>query len=995
MRFHQYEFDSWSIDAGLPQVTVHAVIQGPDHYIWAATQSGLARFDGARFHTFTPTSHPNLPSLLVRALHVDRAQRLWIGSLRGAALWHKGELRRVPTETGRAVDVRAIVQGSNGEVLLATGGGLWVSRGDLLRQVPGSAELSLNAVLHRDGATWVGGRDGVLRHSDDGWKREALPQSGEGAVVTALAWHDGTMWAGSSRGLFYRTDRGWQALATREAAVGRSVETLFADRAGTLWVGASGLLFRLQGREIVDVIGKDGPFPDGNVMSMSEDHEGNLWIGSRSYGLARVWGGYALRYGAPEGLHAELTWALAPDRDGTLWVGTADGLVRFSDRQFERVVAGSEQPHPHAYSLLPEPDRVWVGTRAGLYWWQRDKARMFSPPAFQALAGEQVHAILRRADGTYWLGTSGGIWRWDGESLSRELSASESSANHTWVLLETRDRRLLAGTVGGILVYRPGEGFQPLADPLGIEEVMTLLELDDGRLVAGSRSERLLISSEDGWRSLGEADGVPANTGFALEQFRDQLWVAGNRGLYRVELAKLDAYLAGERSDVGADMLLSERGDVPGAQNTTCCNGAGTARSALLRGQLWFPTREGIIAVRPGDTRRNAVPPRLHIDRVRLDGAWQALYQPDSLQLAQTQRDIAFGFTALSYQDPGSVRLEYRLLGYQDQWQAVDDSLHRIAFFTNLPAGQFVFQVRGSNNAGVWAAQGAELPVYIKPYWYETLSFQILCALAGLLVIWLAVLWRTRSLTRQRQRLKQLVATRTEELRVANQHLQQYSRELETTSRTDPLTGLWNRRYFSEEVLPQLLRFQQEQAAGLHEGQRMLLALIDIDHFKRFNDLYGHEAGDHVLCQLAEWLQSVAHPRDHVLRWGGEEFLVVFQALPETQSSALADRILRSLRGHQFRIDGDQGPRLSVSMGLVPWPMGATPLDETQGRLACELALELADKGLYQAKRTGRDNWCLVEVRAEVAALAQAAGDDLETLVERGLVVVHRGRREE
>jgi hypothetical protein len=298
---------------------------------------------------------------------------------------------------------------------------------------------------------------------------------------------------------------------------------------------------------------------------------------------------------------------------------------------------------------------------------------------------------------------------------------------------------------------------------------MALTELSDGRIVAGSRSEELLISTETGWRVLGEADSLPGNTAFALVEHRGDLWVAGNRGLYHFSLGHLDAYLRGERASPGARMLLSERGDVPGAQNTTCCNGAGSARALVHRDALWFPTREGIIAVHPRRTGSNTEPPRVHIDRVRLESQWQPISAGTALKLDSEQRDIAFGFTALSYQDPGSVRLQYRLLGYRDEWQTLDDAGHRVAFFTNLPSGSLRFQVRGSNNAGVWSPGLAEVTLRVAPRWYETALARILAVIGLLLIVWLAIRWQTRNLARRQRRLRQLVSDRTEELRVALQ----------------------------------------------------------------------------------------------------------------------------------------------------------------------------------------------------------------------------------
>lgn len=991
MRFHQFELSQWSIKQGLPQVTVHALTQGPDNYIWAGTQAGLARFDGTRFELYSPDNHPVLPSRLIRSLYVDASQRLWIGTLRGAAWLQDGSIQRVPTASGKPVDILDMTETSDGWILLATGSGLWRSRGDTLERSPGAPLDSLLTVYHREGKTWVGGQGQIWQQHDGTWIAESLPASLAGVQVTDLVWHEGRLWAGTSRGLLRREGGQWQHLAISEDIDSRRVEALFTDANGTLWVGATGRLYRMQHGRVIDTLGTEGPFADGNVLSMAEDHEGSLWLGSRSYGLVRLWDGYVMRYDSAEGLHAELTWTLARDVDDAIVVGTADGLARYQDGRFQQLVRGEQQPHPHAYSLLPEPERIWVGTRAGLYWWWREDERIERPAAFDALQGEHVQAILRRRDGSYWLGTTSGIWRWDGERLEQRLSASDSSANQTWILLETRDGQLMAGTVGGILLEGEDGTFDPVDGLDEVHEVMALTQLADGRVVAGSRSEQLLISGEDGWRTLGPADGLPGNTVFALVEQQGTLWVAGNRGLYHLPLQQLDAYLRGDSTSLDARMLLSERGDVAGAQNTTCCNGAGSARALVKDGALWFPTREGIIAVHPGQTGSNRYPPRLHIDRVRLDGRWQPASNDTRLQLDKHQRDIAFGFTALSYQDPGSVQLQYRLLGYRDQWQALDDPEHRTAFFTNLPSGTLHFQVRGSNNAGVWSPDQAELTLHIAPYWHETLWAKLAAAATLLLLMWLGVRWRTRNLAQRQRQLRQLVGERTEELRVANENLRQYSRQLETASMTDPLTGLWNRRYLSEKISVELTRFQQEKAAGMHQGNCRLLALLDLDHFKRVNDQLGHDAGDQVLRQFADFLRAMVHPRDEVLRWGGEEFLLVLQPLPEQHLAGLAERLVRSIEQHAFTLEDGRSVALTASLGLCPYPLAAPHAPTGHW----ELAIELADKGLYTIKHGTRNGWCLVLPRATEAVLREHIDSSLDALQAKGLIDVERAPPEQ
>lgn len=161
--------------------------------------------------------------------------------------------------------------------------------------------------------------------------------------------------------------------------------------------------------------------------------------------------------------------------------------------------------------------------------------------------------------------------------------------------------------------------------------------------------------------------------------------------------------------------------------------------------------------------------------------------------------------------------------------------------------------------------------------------------------------------------------------------------QLDKLSHTDVLTGLANRRYFME-------RLESERRRHARTAGAYSLILLDVDHFKRINDRFGHHAGDEVLRHLSQVLiEGVRTPTDQSARIGGEEFAVL---LPDTALEAaevVCRRIADGLRAHEFELDG-QRFRLTVSMGVI----------ECRGQTS-EDVLKQADRNLYQAKAQGRD----------------------------------------
>ena len=165
--------------------------------------------------------------------------------------------------------------------------------------------------------------------------------------------------------------------------------------------------------------------------------------------------------------------------------------------------------------------------------------------------------------------------------------------------------------------------------------------------------------------------------------------------------------------------------------------------------------------------------------------------------------------------------------------------------------------------------------------------------------------------------------------------------KLEVEASTDPLTGLYNRRYFEQALAEYLVAFQQ---AGAPLG----LLTLDLDHFKSVNDNYGHDAGDVVLQELAQLLKGLTREHDIVARTGGEEFAVLAPFARADQIRPFAERLCRMVAN--MRIDlGDVVLRPTVSIGL------ATTLDGV--RDAKEL-IKLSDERLYMAKEQGRNRVC-------------------------------------
>ncbi|HVK53882.1 MAG TPA: GGDEF domain-containing protein [Burkholderiales bacterium] len=207
---------------------------------------------------------------------------------------------------------------------------------------------------------------------------------------------------------------------------------------------------------------------------------------------------------------------------------------------------------------------------------------------------------------------------------------------------------------------------------------------------------------------------------------------------------------------------------------------------------------------------------------------------------------------------------------------------------------------------------------------------------------------------------------------------------LEEVSLKDPLTGLWNRRFLNQHLdsdVAMTLRhydnWLREPNSSAPIGNDLVFLLVDMDHFKQVNDQYGHAAGDKVIIEIRRRLQEVFRDSDYLVRWGGEEFLVVARGVNRADAEIMAERVCAAVRSRPFDIgDGILLPK-TCSIGFACFPF----LQKQPRLLSWAQAVELADQALYIAKRSGRDGWaglCSTErTHAEevLRRLAQATAD--------------------
>lgn len=915
----------------LPQGTVLSIAQQADGAIWLATYGGLARYSGDTFETIDPRVAPALKSSAITAVSADRNGGLWVGTLNGGLYRRQGRtLEPVPMPDG-VESVFGIV----GD----TAGGLWLTtNAGVVRMVNGRPRLLGDTdgfpprgfyraiVADRAGGIWIAAdgvgvvhwRDGHARLYDE---RDGLPSN---AVYSLAVDASDTAWVGTQAGPAFFRDGRFQRDPYAAALDGRRIYSLYGDRDGSVWFAPldMGLCRLVAGDFSCDntLAGLQGE----TVRSMFEDREGNLWIGTTSSGLHRLSPSKLVTVTGQMVSNAVRAVHQVPG--GPLWVGTdGAGLSRYTGSALQPAADYNRQlPSQLVRAILSDAQgQLWVaGTEGVTRFDARGQARNFG--LADGLPGTIVFAFAPARQGGMWTGTLQGVARIDG---TRVEVVEGTRGDDTRALYEDADGRLWIGLRSGLRCLTRGTVDTCGTDGLPGTSVFAFHPAADGSLWLGTSVGIVRVRDGKVTRYL-ERAGFHGDAVFALlDDDRGNVWFSSNRGIGRLPRAGFAALDRGEVRQIAphwygtSDGMLNAQG-----------NGASqTPADRSDDGRLWFGTAKGVVIVDPDRMRGNPQPPPVSIERMLVDGG--DVDPQAAARLGPGVGRLELQFAAMSYVAPSAVRYRYKLEGFDRAWS--EASAGRAAYYTNLPPGDYVFRVIGSNNDGVWNEAGAQLRFTLLPRWHQTWWLRTLVALAALGLLGAAVRWRLRSARERERALTHEVAQRTDALREANARL-------EHLAASDALTGIANRREFTR-----CLQLAWDDHA--RRDASLAVLLIDVDEFKAYNDSYGHLGGDTALATLATRLADSLRGRDGLAaRYGGEEFAVLLPDCDADTALALAEQLVADVRGLALP------HRASSVAGIVTVSLGAASLHPAQGGTPDAL-LHAADAALYRAKDEGRN----------------------------------------
>ncbi|OQY33012.1 MAG: hypothetical protein B6241_09235 [Spirochaetaceae bacterium 4572_59] len=977
-------FDQLTMQDGLVNNAVSGIIQDDQGYLWFGTQNGLTRYDGKSFKIFDhdPFDCNSLPHNQIQTIYQDPVDPyLWIGTYEGLSRFNletwdfknftsDPELNRLPLSNGI---VTSVIRDAEGLIWAGTLEGL--NRID-----PESGEIRVyhhsdedqSSLLHNTVRAlelddrerlWVGSYGGLdlydsasdsfIHFKADRNKPEAINSP---YVMALRKGGEGFLWVGTWDGDISLFDTVNEKTVSHISVPG-NVYVLYPEYECSLWIGTWGdglCRWNSLNKELEHYSNDpDDPYKlnNGIIYSFLRDRSGLLWIGTNGGGVnllnpnKKDFRFLYHKKGEERSLPVDNIIKIVEDRSADLWVGTySNGLWRFpgenSDSALHNWLPEEDNPfslsHKNVHVILEDSrGALWIGSLGGLDRFNTETEDFDHYPLIGAGLDDSleplIYDMVEDSDGTFWIGTySKGVLHWSEEEgiLGTYSYAHENatlSNNLVMDLFIDSHDDLWAGTNRGLNRFNRKTGeFESFYHSIDNRKTLSSNYIS---VIFEDSSQNLWIGTDGGGLNLydrasnsftyySREDGLGSNHIQAiLEDDRQRLWIGSINGMN---------ILNPESGDILA--IDSSDGIMASEMNKGSFKGAD--------GSLYFSCREGILRFEQSILHDNDIPPQLWFNDIHVMEEsipfLEYVNERKVLTLPWDRNYLSFEFIALDFTSPERNLYRYKMEGLDREW--VSSGNRNFASYSNLKPGAYTFKVMGSNNDGFWNTENLSFSIKIlPPPWKQKWFILLYIALGVLLFILVSNLQANLLLKRK---LKTAESSKMK-LEVLNNRLEELAWK-------DSLTGLGNRRFFD-------LSINNMWHLAVREKKHLSLLMIDVDFFKAYNDFYGHQMGDEALRKTAEIIRSILRrDTDAVCRYGGEEFTVLLFDMELKEAYALCEALLSKMRSADISHEASSAaPYLTISIGLT----GLVPdFDQDPDMLVL-----LADKALYKAKGHGRN----------------------------------------
>jgi len=807
-RSSDFRFKHLTIDDGLSQNAIFAILQDRQGFMWFGTKDGLNRYDGYSFQIFQqdPFDLKSLSSSYITVLFEDSRGWLWIGTKDGGLNLLDRETETFIRYENDPTDPHSLSSNEITAIAEDREGNIWVGTRDYglnrlstteingsgsnftryLYNLENSNHLGRNSIntLYFDGnnVAWIGTNAGLDKMVIEGKKvtfsyfpivsknKDAPAISSENSVTAIFEDREGMFWLGTPSGLSrFNPRNGKYVKYPHRYEILRfgwgTVIDILEDRNGYLWLATPGELMRFNpANKSYIYINHDPLNPwsisDNSASSIYQDRSGILWFGTSGYGV-NIFDPRADRFkilkrakDANSRIAGFSVRSILEDREGNLWVSTGV-LYKWNRKtgELKSFETHSDQLNDFgntgAWSMIQDRrGNIWLATHQGLYRYNLKTRKVrqykYDPADASGLKEKVVYGVIEARNGEIWIASDRYFSKLVDEQRGRFVhyryrfdSPNMDPALPT--IFQDEQERFWLGTQNGLLrfdpetksfiTYRNNPDVPTSINNNGVRAIFADPDNPSRILWLGTHGgglNRFDMETET-FSHYTTRDGLPNNVvyGILSDKFK-RLWLSTNRGLSRFN----------PRTGKFQNFDISD-----GLQSNEFNSGAYFQSPS---GEMFFGGINGLNYFYPEKVVSNPYVPNVVITGLRIFNRKitpathpkllpAVISQTNEISLSYDQDVITFEFAALNFTATFRNQYSYKLEGFNENWIPLGET--RTATFTNLPPGNYVFRVKGSNNDGIWNEQGVSLRIHITPPFWRTrwaYLFYVLIALGTL-----------------------------------------------------------------------------------------------------------------------------------------------------------------------------------------------------------------------------------------------------------------------
>ena len=810
-------FIYYGVEQGLSQSQVQDLAQDDDGNLWIGTLSGLTKYNGHEFKTFSRKD--SLAEDWVTAMYKDKKGNIWLGHWAGGVSMYNNKTKKIENlnleEYTRFKTVTAIIQDASQRFWVSTeGAGIFVydptnkTMISINKKDGLSSDNVYDICLDQKGNVWIATDIGITIYDAKAnltsTSSYSILNTGNGLhsnrITTLALVNYNEIWVGSAdagaMALIVKDDFNVKLPAKTIEGLGNRfdisngigsdfINTIFEDKTHNVWIGTTGggatKITPYLSKERTEALSKAIIYNYNtkqglnyfNVNTIFQDREGAVWIGT-DIGLNQYRGERFQIYDEGDAIVNNLVWTTLCDKDGNIWLGTNDGISKISftysainkkeNHTIQNYATKDGLPSNVILSSFEDKDgNLWFGTGfGGVCKFNKSSNRFESYSTSDGLAGDMVYAICDDKEGNLWFGTKEGASKFDPVAKKfRTYSVADGlGGNNVYRIFKDSKNNLWFGALGGSLSMYNGSSFKSFDEEDGMRHrfILCINEDKNHNLWFAAYGGGLYKYDGKVFTNFTVKEGLTTDSPYSIICDKENhIWIGSSRGIDRFE-EKTSSFIHYGK----AEGFLG----VETNPNAVCLD---------AEGNLWYGSIMGAVRYSPKEDKPNTTEPVTFITGLKL--FMKDFEFPDDAHFKYNENHLTFNFVGVSLNNPEKVKYQYKLEGFDKDWLPGYTTSNE-AVYTNLPPGTYSFLVRAFNNDGTGNIRATEYKFYISPPFWQTAVFYVLVFLFAIFGLYVFDKMRTRKLKVAKKLLEDKVEERTEELAIKNAELAEKNKDI-------------------------------------------------------------------------------------------------------------------------------------------------------------------------------------------------------------------------